>query len=317
MDVDADDTIRAIQKKETRKEKRLKAQKKEDLISPFMNSVTFEALQLSRPILKALSELGFNNPTPIQMQTIPAALKGQDICGSAVTGSGKTAAFVLPILERLLYRDTRVPVTRVLILMPTRELAVQYVHTIHLSLLVVNSKDYVRCHSVIEKMSKYLGGLTAALVTGGMQVKLQEAELAHRPDIIVATPGRVVDHLLNTKSFGLEDIEILVIDEADRYALLCAACTDAVLTFVGISLLELGFNDQLEQIVKMCPRNRQTMLFSATMTGKVEELIDMSLRQATKVSVDPMGSVAKNLTQEFIRVRNSQLEHMEGILVGS
>ena len=185
--------------------------------------MTFEELHLSRPILKALAEIGFQHPTPIQEQAIPIALRGQDICGSAVTGSGKTAAFVLPILERLLYRDVKVRVIRVLILTPTRELAIQ-------------------CHGVITKLAKYTNGIRAALIAGtnriplnvyvyssnsfsfafigGMPLKQQELELQSNPDIVVATPGRIVDHILNTKSFGLEDLEILVLDEADRYAVI-------------------------------------------------------------------------------------------------
>lgn len=188
-----------------------------------------------------------------------------DICGSATTGSGKTAAFLLPILERLLYRDTRVAAIRVLILTPTRELAGQ-------------------CHSVVEKLAKYTNGISAALVSGGLALKKQEVELSHRPDIIVATPGRVVDHLLNTKAFGLDDLEILVIDEADR-------------------LMELGFAEQIDQIVKLCPVSRQTLLFSATMTERVNKLIGMSLKEPARVNVDPLFQVAKRLHQEFVRVR--------------
>jgi ATP-dependent RNA helicase DDX27 len=279
--------IRDIQRKETKKTKREAAAKDKMLKAweALQSAQTFESLSLSRPLLKALADLGFQHPTAIQSQTIPMALAGKgssmqlqklvfsllilicalDICGSATTGSGKTAAFVLPILERLLYRDTRVAAIRVLVLAPTRELAVQ-------------------CHSVVEKFAKYTNGITAALVSGGMSLKKQEVELSHRPDILVATPGRVVDHLLNTKAFGLDDLEILVIDEADR-------------------LMELGFAEQLEQIVKLCPVNRQTLLFSATMTERVNKLIGMSLKEPARVSVDPLFQVAKKLHQEFIRVR--------------
>jgi ATP-dependent RNA helicase DDX27 len=211
------------------------------------------------------------------MNTIPPALKGRDICASAITGSGKTAAFILPILERLLYRNTSMRCTRVLILMPTRELAVQ-------------------CHSVITNLSKYTNGISAALVTGGMSSKKQEAELRQIPDIIVATPGRVLDHVLNTRGVDLGDIEILVLDEADR-------------------LLELGFMEQLEQVVKSCPVSRQTMLFSATMTDKVDELASLSLKNPARLSVDPMFQVARKLVQEFVRVRSGTERDKEALLL--
>lgn len=255
-----------------------KASKKQlDLVNQLQDMATFDQLRLSRPLLKALSEMGFTKPTPVQVNTIPPALKGRDICASAITGSGKTAAFILPILERLLYRNAAARITRVLILMPTRELAVQ-------------------CHSVITNLAKYTNGITAALVTGGMSSKKQEMDLRAIPDIIVATPGRVLDHVLNTRTFDLGDIEILVLDEADR-------------------LLELGFMEQLEQIIKSCPPSRQTLLFSATMTGKVDDLATLSLKNPARLSVDPMFQVARKLTQEFVRVRSGAERDKETLLL--
>lgn len=168
---------------------------------------SFAELNLSKPIMKALSVVGFTRPTPIQAAAIPAAMAGKDVCGGAVTGSGKTAAFLIPILERLLHRSRSGPASiRVLILLPTRELAVQ-------------------CHKVALDLAKFTD-VKAALIAGGLPMRQQEVELRARPEILVATPGRLIDHLTNSQSFTLESIEILVLDEADR-------------------MLEQGFADEL------------------------------------------------------------------------
>eukprot|EP01123_Difflugia_compressa_P001713 TRINITY_DN1212_c0_g1_i1.p1 TRINITY_DN1212_c0_g1~~TRINITY_DN1212_c0_g1_i1.p1 ORF type:complete len:788 (-),score=221.96 TRINITY_DN1212_c0_g1_i1:62-2425(-) len=267
---------------ETRNVKELKPKrkKKEQFFSvpPILNpSDNFEALHLSRPIVKAISEIGWKTPSPIQSQVIPIALSGRDIAASAVTGSGKTGAFVLPILERLLFRDTRISTVRVLILTPTRELAAQ-------------------CHSVINNLSKYTNDIRCALVLGGLSLSQQSVELRSRPDIIVATPGRLIDHLLNTPSFGLEQLEILVLDEADR-------------------LLELGFKEEIEQIVRLCPVGRQSMLFSATMTEKVSQLAALSLHRPVRVSTDPLLATSKKLQQEFVRIRKSNESDREAVLL--
>jgi ATP-dependent RNA helicase DDX27 len=157
---------------------------------------SFSAMNLSRPIQKGLASVGFVAPTAIQCKTIPVALLGKDICGGAVTGSGKTAAFVVPILERLLYRPRQTATTRVLILCPTRELAVQV-------------------HSVAVKLASFTD-IQFCLCVGGLSVKGQELELKQKPDVVVATPGRLIDHVRNSPSFTLESCEILVMDEADR-----------------------------------------------------------------------------------------------------
>eukprot|EP01126_Amoeba_proteus_P029568 TRINITY_DN2917_c0_g2_i2.p1 TRINITY_DN2917_c0_g2~~TRINITY_DN2917_c0_g2_i2.p1 ORF type:complete len:718 (+),score=194.91 TRINITY_DN2917_c0_g2_i2:101-2254(+) len=228
---------------------------------------TFDVLNISRPILKAIAELGWQEPTPIQRRVIPVAMTGRDIAASASTGSGKTAAFVIPVLERLIYRDVRQAITRVLILLPTRELAVQ-------------------CHSVIENLSKYCNKIRAALVLGGLSLSVQTVELQSCPDIIVATPGRLIDHLRNTKSFGLDQLEILILDEADR-------------------LLEMGFTEEVEEIVKQCPKGIHHMLFSATMTEQVSDLMKLSLHKPVRVSIDNMRQTAKTLVQEFIKIRQN------------
>ncbi|EDO39252.1 predicted protein [Nematostella vectensis] len=226
-------------------------------------------MNLSRPLLKAVNELGFLHPTPIQASTIPVALMGKDVCACAATGTGKTAAFMLPILERLLYRPTQSPAIRVLVITPTRELAIQI-------------------HSVTNNLSKYTN-IQVCLAAGGLDLKSQEAALRKNPDIVIATPGRLVDHLHNTMSFGLQSIEILVLDEADR-------------------MLDEHFRDQMNEIIKLSPRGRQTMLFSATMTDEVEELVTLSLNQPVRLFVDSNTDVAYNLRQEFIRIRPNREE---------
>lgn len=225
---------------------------------------SFTEMNLSRPLLKGLTEIGFIKPTRIQSMSIPIALMGKDICGGAVTGSGKTAAFLIPIFERLLYRPKSVPLTRILILMPTRELAAQ-------------------CHSVAVKIAKYTD-IRFCLCVGGMSTQQQEQELKTQPDVVIATPGRLIDHVQNTAQFALDNIEILVMDEADR-------------------MLEEGFQAELTEIIKSCPRTRQTLLFSATMTDNVDRLIQLSLNKPVRLFIDPTRSVAHNLTQEFIRIR--------------
>ena len=231
--------------------------------------MTFDDLGLSRALLKGVSALGFTRPTRIQASTIPFALQGKDICGGAVTGSGKTLAFLLPVLERLQYRARGVAASRVLILLPTRELAVQ-------------------CYEVSGKLAAF-SDVSVALIAGGLPMRPQEAELRRRPEIVIATPGRLIDHLENTPQFNLDSIEILVLDEADR-------------------MLEAGFEAELERIVAACPSppGRQTLLFSASMTENVEDLIRLAMNSPIKLFVDAQGALAKNLAQEFVRIRESR-----------
>lgn len=225
---------------------------------------SFQQFSLSRPILRGLTSLSFTAPTPIQVRAIPVALQGLDVVGSAVTGSGKTAAFLLPILERLLYRPRKVPTTRVAILMPTRELAVQ-------------------CYNVATALARYTD-ITFAQVVGGFSLREQETILKKRPDVVIATPGRFIDHMRNSASFAVENIEILVLDEADR-------------------MLETGFEDELNEILKTIPKSRQTMLFSATMTDSVDKLVRVGMNRPVRLSVDAKKSTTAGLVQEFVRLR--------------
>lgn len=237
---------------------------------------SFQVMSLSRPILRGLTSVGFSKPTPIQSKTIPIALEGKDVVGGAVTGSGKTAAFVVPILERLLYRPKKVPTSRVVILTPTRELAIQ-------------------CHSVATKLASYTD-IKFCLAVGGLSLKVQEAELRLRPDVIIATPGRFIDHMRNSASFNIDTIEILVLDEADR-------------------MLEDGFADELNEILTTLPKSRQTMLFSATMTSSVDSLIRVGLNKPVRIMVDSQKKTVDKLEQKFVRLRPGREEKRMGYLV--
>lgn len=237
---------------------------------------SFQTMSLSRPILRGLTNVGFTKPTPIQSKAIPIALMGKDLVGGAVTGSGKTAAFVVPILERLLYRPKKVPTTRVVILTPTRELAIQ-------------------CHAVATKLASH-SDIKFCLAVGGLSLKVQEGELRLRPDVVIATPGRFIDHMRNSASFAVETVEILVLDEADR-------------------MLEDGFADELNEILTTLPKSRQTMLFSATMTSSVDKLIRLGMNKPVRVMVDSQKKTVNTLTQEFIRLRPGREDKRMGYLL--
>ncbi|XP_040574986.1 probable ATP-dependent RNA helicase DDX27 [Lepeophtheirus salmonis] len=237
-------------------------------------NASFYAMNLSRPLLKAIESLRYVHPTPIQASTIPVALAGRDVCGCAATGTGKTAAYMLPILERLLFRPNQ-SITRVIVLVPTRELGVQV-------------------YQVSKQLSQFTS-IDIALSVGGLDLKAQELALRKNPDIVIATPGRLIDHIKNTPTFGLENIEVLILDEADR-------------------MLDECFLEQMKEIVKSCSPKRQTLLFSATMTDKVNDLSTMALRKPVKIFVDSNKVVAWNLRQEFVRIRANRESDREGIL---
>ena len=244
--------------------------KRQALEASFLN------MNLSRPILRGITAAAYTKPTPVQAETIPIALNGKDIVGSAETGSGKTAAFLIPIFERLLYRDTRYPQTRVLIITPTRELAMQ-------------------CHEVAGKLATYTS-IRFSLAVGGLSLKMQEAELKLRPDVVIATPGRFIDHMRNSMGFAVDRVEILVIDEADR-------------------MLEDGFADELDEILKTIPSSRQTMLFSATMTSSVDRLIEVGLRNPRRITVDAEKKTVGTLLQRFLRIHKLHESKRMGYLI--
>lgn len=245
----------------------------------------FNQLTLSRPLLRGVAAMGFVKPTRIQASVIPLALAGRDICASAVTGSGKTAAFVLPILEKLVHMQ-RSSQIRALILTPTRELAAQ-------------------CVGMLSSLAQFTQVRSLAVVGGSKNIAVQAAELRARPEIVVATPGRLLDHVTNSSGVSLGHIDFLVLDEADR-------------------LLDLGFQDEVLEIIRSCPSGRrQTFLFSATMTTKVDDLVKLSLKRPVRVRVSGKEAanqdsveVAPRLDQEFVRVRSgNEGPNREGMLL--
>jgi ATP-dependent RNA helicase DDX47/RRP3 len=211
-------------------------------------------------LCEACEKLGYKAPTPIQAESIPLALEGRDLIGLAETGSGKTAAFALPILQTLL--DKPQPLFG-LILAPTRELAYQ----ISQQFEALGSLINVRC----------------AVLVGGMDMVSQSIALGKKPHIVVATPGRLLDHLENTKGFSLRALKYLVMDEADK-------------------LLDLDFGPILDKILKALPRERRTYLFSATMSSKVESLQRASLKDPLKVSISSTYQTVSTLLQSMVVV---------------
>ena len=271
-DDDDDEDVTRRAKKNTKKKtsKSSKSEKKYTERAVAKDGTTFSAqcfsdLHLSRPLCRACEKLGYATPTPIQAAIIPIALTGRDVCGRAQTGSGKTAAFALPLLERMLHRPKNaVSAIHVVIMVPTRELAVQ-------------------CAQMIQRLGEYTN-VQVATIVGGLSMERQAAALRQRPEIVVATPGRLIDHVRNTHSFGFEDVAAVVLDEADR-------------------LLEMGFLEEIKEIVRNMPRQRQTLLFSATLTSAVEELASLSMRNPARLSADSLGTTPMTLTEEIVKIK--------------
>jgi len=215
----------------------------------------FHDLGLSEALLRDLAEAGFASPTPIQEQAIPPALAGRDVIGCAQTGTGKTAAFVIPIVERLSSLQKGQP--KALILAPTRELALQTLTT-------------------IEKLGRSRG-ISATVIVGGADMQAQVRGLRQRPDILVATPGRLLDHMWNG-TILLSSMKMLVLDEADR-------------------MLDMGFAPQINQILDALPEERQTLLFSATLPADLARLVQASVRNPVRVMVAPSATTAEGVTQ--------------------
>jgi ATP-dependent RNA helicase RhlE len=222
-------------------------------MEPIEQSITFEDLGLAPEILEAVKDAGYERPTPIQAEAIPLALKGRDLIGLAQTGTGKTAAFTLPILDRLIGGPRR---TRALVLTPTRELAMQ----------------------VDESVRKYANSaaIDVAAVFGGVPLDPQEKKLRKGVDIVVATPGRLIDHL-ERQNVVFDDLEILVLDEADR-------------------MLDMGFAPQINKIVAQIPAYRQTLLFSATMQPEVEALARKYLRKPIVIQIGRRSGASNMVT---------------------
>lgn len=232
------------------------------------DDLRFEDLGLSQPVLQALDLKGYNNPTPIQAQAIPPVLEGRDLMGIAQTGTGKTAAFMLPSIDRLREADKQTPFKscRMLVLAPTRELAGQ---------IAQNAKDYGA-----------LAGLKVHSIVGGTSVNKDRNKLHRGTDILVATPGRLLD-LIDQKAFTLDKVEVLVLDEADQ-------------------MLDLGFIHALRRISQLVPEDRQTLFFSATMPKQIQELVGKYCRNPVKVSVTPESTTAERIDQFLFMVQQDE-----------
>ncbi|KAI9039193.1 RNA-dependent ATPase RRP3 [Aspergillus affinis] len=220
---------------------------------------SFKELGVIEQLCDACTELGYKAPTKIQAQAIPIALQGRDLIGLAETGSGKTAAFVLPILQNLMETPQSL---HSLILAPTRELAQQISQVVE----ALGSLISVRC----------------TLLIGGVDMVSQSIALGKKPHVIVATPGRLLDHMENTKGFSLRQLKFLVLDEADR-------------------LLDMDFGPLLDKILKILPKqNRKTYLFSATMSSKVESLQRASLVNPVRLSISSKYQTVSTLIQRYV-----------------
>jgi len=232
----------------------------------------FQEFKLNKQLIKAIDKLGFKEPTPVQQQAIPEVQEGRDIMVCAETGSGKSAAFLLPILERMLSVKAPNSGTRALVLVPTRELARQLAK---------------QC----EKLAQFTK-VESGLITGGAEFKYQTAIFRKNPEIIIATPGRLVDHLGKQKNL-MEDIEVLVLDEADR-------------------MLDMGFEEDVLKIAEACGE-RQTLLFSATMNQKgIRHMIKQVLNDPIDIVVDSFRGAHSTIQQQ--RILADDDKHKERLL---
>lgn len=223
--------------------------------------MTFDELGLGPKVLDAVKDAGYTEPTPIQAQAIPEALKGKDILGIAQTGTGKTASFTLPMIEKLSRGRARARMPRSLIVEPTRELAAQVAENFE----------------VYGKNTK----LSMALLIGGVSFAEQEKKLDRGVDVLIATPGRLLDHFERGKVL-LTGVEKLVIDEADR-------------------MLDMGFIPDIERICKLIPGKRQTLFFSATMPPEIQRLTDTFLKNPVRIEVARASSTASTVTQKLVK----------------
>lgn len=237
------------------------------------NEITFSDLGLAPQLLKALTESGYSKPTPIQAQAIPLALAGGDLMAGAQTGTGKTAAFSLPLLQKLLplanssASPAKHPV-RALILTPTRELAIQVEESV---------KAYAKHTS-----------LRSLVVFGGVDIKTQTPHLKNGVEVLVATPGRLLDHI-EQKTIQLNQVQVLVLDEADR-------------------MLDMGFMPDLKRILALLPKQRQNLMFSATFSNEIKKLADDFLTKPQLIEVARSNATNDNVTQKVYQVAQSDKE---------
>ena len=235
--------------------------------------LNFDNLGLAPELLKALTESGYTTPTPIQVQAIPVALAGGDVMAGAQTGTGKTAAFALPLLQKLLplantsTSPAKHPV-RALILTPTRELAIQ---------VEASVKAYAK-HTALRSL----------VVFGGVDIKTQTPHLKTGVEVLVATPGRLLDHI-EQKTLQLNQVQMLVLDEADR-------------------MLDMGFMPDLKRILALLPKQRQNLMFSATFSNEIKKLSDDFLTKPTLIEVARSNATNDNVTQQVYQVAQRDKE---------
>ena len=229
----------------------------------YFSSIKFSEMNLNKSLLERLTTEGYETATEIQAQSIPIALKGEDIIGSAKTGSGKSLAFLIPTINYIL-SNPKQNFIQSLIITPTRELAMQLYD---LAKILMNDN-----------------GTSCVLIIGGGNRKKESEKLTSGDaKIIIATPGRLIDHMLNTKNFEYNFIKMLIIDEADK-------------------ILKIGFEEELKEIIKLIPKNRQTLLFSATITPKVEDLITLSVKNYQNIRIKSSDPTVSTLTQGFLKI---------------
>lgn len=241
--------------------------------------MSFNNLGLSTELLRAVADQGYSEPTPIQSQAIPAILQGRDILASAQTGTGKTAGFALPILQRLNAQvpDQKQRTIRVLILTPTRELAAQVEARVH-------------------TYGKYLP-LRSQAIFGGVNINPQIAKLRNGVDILVATPGRLLDHI-GQRTLDLSQVEILVLDEADR-------------------MLDMGFIHAIRKVIALLPQHRQTLMFSATFSNEVKSLADKFLDSPALIEVSLSNSASARVSQVVFPVDHKRKSELLSFMIGS
>ncbi len=233
-------------------------------------ALSFNGLGIAPKLLNILTELGFNTPTPIQSQSIPISLERKDMVGIAQTGTGKTLAFGIPMIQLLAVHKGKG-----LVVLPTRELAIQ----VDESLKVIGKKI----------------GLRTSVLIGGEPINKQLRSLKKKPHIIIATPGRLIDHA-ERKTVDLSQVKVLVLDEADM-------------------MLDMGFLPQINQVLRLVPKKRQTMLFSATMPSDIVKIASQHMSLPTRIEVAPAGTSAENVEQELIVVQKEyKIDYLIDIL---
>lgn len=274
-----DSKNKPIKKGQKEPELEVEADENAKKTSDRQGSKTWDEIGLIKPLLRAVSELNYTHPTLIQEMTIPVINSNRDVLASSITGSGKTASFLLPLIQKfykMKYNLALGNYTKALVICPTRELAVQ-------------------CYEVFSKLNKFTN-LTHCLVIGKVPLQRQEAEVRRCPDLIIATPGRIVDLLKNSQTFNLDGLEMLIFDEADK-------------------LLSMGFKAEIEEIVENLPKNRQTLLFSATLDDEVKTLVKLALQKPLRVQANPDNRVSSKLSQQVVLVdeyskREAALVHL-------